>query len=114
MTAVWCALAYVVCGLRADSHGGWCQIYNTMLCGFGHCGEVEVGVKPVTVAERCRCANNTYTSVIHGLVSGVKKLQSEDGSGRGWVYRGLSGGRLPAHFMERGLQSGPLCRRPRT
>jgi len=74
-----------------------------MLRGFGHCGEVEVGVCPVTVAERCNCKNRTYTSVIHCLVSRVKKMQSVGGNVSGWVYRGLSGGELPAHFMKRGF-----------
>ena len=30
-------------------------------------------------------------------------MQSVGGNVRGWVYRGLSGGELPAHFMKRGF-----------
>jgi len=79
------------------------QIYNGMLRGFGHCGEVQAGVAPVTVKERCKCAQNTYTSVIHCLVSGVKKLQQTGGRMRGWLYRGLGGGELPASFHRTGF-----------
>ena len=62
-----------------------------------------MGVCPVMVAERCNCKNTTYTSVIHCLVSRVKKMQSVGGNVRGGVYRGRSGGELPAHFMKRGF-----------
>ena len=79
------------------------QIYNGMLRGFGHCGVVEAGVAPVTVQERCERAQNTYTSVIHCLVSGVKKLQQTGGRMRGWLYRGLAGGQLPASFHWKGF-----------
>ncbi len=52
------------------------QIYNGRLRGFGDCGEVEKGVPPKSVAERCEEAQNNYSSTIHALVSAVKKLQA--------------------------------------
>ena len=75
-------------------------IYNGRLRGFGHCGEVETGKPPVSVEKRCKDADNSYTSTIHALVSAVKKLQKP---GRGWLYRGLSGGQLPAAFCKTGF-----------
>ena len=58
------------------------QIYNGRLRGFGDCGEVEKGVPPKSVADRCMKAQNNYSSTIHALVSAVKKLQRPE---RGYV-----------------------------
>lgn len=55
---------------------------------------------PVLVADRCKKAKNFWASTIHALVSAIKKLQTP---GRGWLYRGLSGGTLPSSFCKRGF-----------
>lgn len=61
---------------------------------------VKVGVAAVKVADRCKKAKNFWSSTIHALVSAIKKLQTP---GRGWLYRGLSGGTLPSSFCKRGF-----------
>jgi hypothetical protein len=81
------------------------QIYNGVLRRFGHCGVVDEGTQPVTIMERCVQHDNSYPSTVHCLVSGIKKLQQAAGPehNRGWLYRGLSGGQLPASFRKRGF-----------
>ena len=76
------------------------QLYNGTLRRFGNCGEVEDGVAPVLIAERCEKFDNFWSSTIHALVSAIKKLQTPD---RGWLYRGLSGGQLPSSFCQKGF-----------
>jgi hypothetical protein len=76
------------------------QMYNGRLRGFGDCGQVEEGVPPKSVADRCKEARNNYSSTIHALVSAVKKLQKPE---RRWLYRGLSGGQLPRAFRTKGF-----------
>lgn len=96
------ACVWLVCALcvtpRVTCRRG--QIYNGRLRGFGDCGQVEEGVPPKSVAERCEEAQNNYSSTIHALVSAVKKLQKPE---RGWLYRGLSGGQLPRGFRTKGF-----------
>jgi hypothetical protein len=81
------------------------QIYNGMLRRFGHCGVVDGGTQPVPIMERCAQHDNFYPCTVHCLVSGIKKLQQAAGPeyNRGWLYRGLSGGQLPASFRKRGF-----------
>ncbi len=79
------------------------MLYNGMLRGFGNCGEVpasedvEYGSEKFwkllgasTVADRMKKAGHKFSSTMHALASGIKKLQgiSEDGQGT-LLYRGL-------------------------
>ena len=94
--------------LRAHTHAhtylakGPCfMIYNGMLRGFGDCGEVPCDVefksdafwehlKKVSVKSRMEKAGHKYSSTMHALASGIKKLQAiaQDGQGTR-LYRGL-------------------------
>ena len=62
------------------------QIYNGILRGFGSCGEVKEGIEfgsddfwksfsSRTVADRVENSKNKFSSTIHVLASGIKKLQ---------------------------------------
>ena len=79
------------------------MLYNGMLRGFGNCGEVPasedvefgspefwqlLGAKPV--ADRMKNAGHKFSSTMHALASGIKKMQgiAEDGQGTR-LYRGL-------------------------
>jgi hypothetical protein len=79
------------------------MLYNGMLRGFGNCGEVPalkdveygseefwqlLGAK--TVADRMQDAGHKFSSTMHALSSGIKKIQgiAEDGQGTR-LYRGL-------------------------
>ena len=79
------------------------MLYNGMLRGFGNCGEVPasedveygspefwqlLGAK--TVADRMKKAGHKFSSTMHVLASGIKKIQAtaEDGQGTR-LYRGL-------------------------
>ena len=79
------------------------MLYNGMLRGFGNCGEVPVsedvdlgsekfwkllGAK--TVADRMNKAGHKFSSTMHALASGIKKIQgiAEDGQGTR-LFRGL-------------------------
>ena len=71
---------------------------------FGDCGVVEAGVPPVSVVGRCKKSGNNFSSTIHLIVSAVEKLRLAQGMVSGtWLYRGLSGGELPAKFWEQGF-----------
>ena len=78
-------------------------LYNGILRGFGHCGEVKEGIEfgsdafrtdfeSVTVATRVKDSKNKFASTIHVLASAIKKLQriSDDKQGT-TLYRGLGG-----------------------
>ena len=79
------------------------MLYNGMLRGFGNCGEVPplkdveyeseeflqlLGAK--SVADRMKNAGHKFSSTMHALASGIKKIQgiAEDGQGTR-LYRGL-------------------------
>ncbi len=79
------------------------MLYNGMLRGFGNCGEVPasedvefgseefwqlLGAK--TVADRMENSGHKFSSTMHALASGIKKIQgiAEDGQGTR-LYRGL-------------------------
>jgi hypothetical protein len=79
------------------------MLYNSMLRGFGNCGEVpasedvELGspefwklLGQKTVADRMKKAGHKFSSTMHALASGVKKIQgiAEEGQGTR-LYRGL-------------------------
>jgi hypothetical protein len=79
------------------------MLYNGMLRGFGNCGEVpasedvEYGSEEFwnllgasTVADRMENAGHKFSSTMHALASGIKKIQgiAEDGQGTR-LYRGL-------------------------
>ena len=77
------------------------MLYNCMLRGFGDCGEVPSDVesksdafwehlKKVSVKSRMEKAGHKYSSTMHALASGIKKLQAiaEDGQGTR-LFRGL-------------------------
>ena len=80
------------------------MLYNGLLRGFGCCGEVPASAEDVeygspefwrllgakTVADRMKEAGHMFSSTMHTLASGVKKLQAiaEDGQGTR-LYRGL-------------------------
>ena len=79
------------------------MLYNGMLRGFGNCGEVpasedvEFGspefwklLAAKTVADRMKKAGHKFSSTMHVLASGIKKIQgiAEDGQGTR-LYRGL-------------------------
>ena len=77
------------------------MLYNGMLRGFGDCGEVPVDVesnsdafwehlKKVSVTARIDKAGHKFSSTMHALSSGIKKIQgiAEDGQGTR-LYRGL-------------------------
>ena len=79
------------------------QIYNGILRGFGSCGEVKEGIEfgsddfwksfsSRTVADRVENSKNKFSSTIHVLASGIKKLQSISDDSQGTrLYRGLGG-----------------------
>ena len=84
------------------------MLYNGMLRGFGDCGEVPSDVesksdafwehlKKVSVESRMQKAGHKYSSTMHALASGIKKLQgiAEDGQGTR-LFRGL--GKIVIHF----------------
>ena len=77
------------------------MLYNGMLRGFGDCGEVPSDVesnsdafwehlKKVSVTTRIEKAGHKFSSTMHALSSGIKKIQgiAEDGQGTR-LYRGL-------------------------
>jgi hypothetical protein len=77
------------------------MLYNGMLRGFGNCGEVPASVEfgspefrnllgKENVADRMKKAGHKFSSTMHALASGIKKIQStaEDGQGTR-LYRGL-------------------------
>ena len=79
------------------------MLYNGMLRGFGNCGEVPASDDVVfgspefwqllgakTVAHRMKEAGHKFSSTMHALASGIKKIQgiAEDGQGTR-LYRGL-------------------------
>jgi hypothetical protein len=79
------------------------MLYNSMLRGFGNCGEVPAAedveysserfwqlLALKTVASRLEAAGHRFASTMHVLASGIKKLQiiAEDGQGT-CVFRGL-------------------------
>ena len=77
------------------------MLYNGMLRGFGDCGEVPSDVesksdafwehlKKVSVTARIDKAGHKFSSTMHALSSGIKKIQgiAEDGQGTR-LYRGL-------------------------
>ena len=77
------------------------MLYNGMLRGFGDCGEVPVDVqsnsdafwehlKKVSVTARIDKAGHKFSSTMHALSSGIKKIQgiAEDRQGTR-LYRGL-------------------------
>jgi hypothetical protein len=87
------------------------MLYNGVLRGFGNCGEVPasedveygspefwqlLGAK--SVADRMENAGHKFSSTMHALASGVKKIQgiAEDGQGTR-LYRGL--GKLPIQLF---------------
>ena len=80
-------------------------LYNGVLRGFGDCGEVQPGIefwsedgqfqtqiKSLSVKDRMMSAGHVFSSTIHVLVSGIKKLQRKLSGVQGtWLYRGLGG-----------------------
>jgi hypothetical protein len=63
------------------------MLYNDMLRGFGDCDEVSSDVeykseafwelfKKVSVESRMEKAGHKYSSTMHALASGIKKLQA--------------------------------------
>jgi len=79
------------------------MLYNSMLRGFGNCGEVPASedveyaserfwqlLAMKTVASRMEAAGHRFASTMHVLASGIKKLQiiAEEGQGT-FVFRGL-------------------------
>ena len=77
------------------------MLYNGMLRGFGNCGEVPASVEfgspefwnllgKQKVADRMKEAGHKFSSTMHALASGIKKIQAtaEDGQGTR-LYRGL-------------------------
>ncbi len=77
------------------------MLYNGMLRGFGNCGEVPASVElgseefrkllgAKTVKDRMKNAGHKFSSTMHALASGIKKIQgiAEDGQGTR-LYRGL-------------------------
>ena len=77
------------------------MLYNGVLRGFGDCGEVPSDVesksdafwehlKKVSVTTRIKRAGHNFSSTMHALSSGIKKIQgiTEDGQGTR-LYRGL-------------------------
>ena len=77
------------------------MLYNGMLRGFGDCGEVPSDVesksddfwkhlKKVSVNIRMEKAGHKYSSTMHALASGIKKLQAIAEGGQGTrLYRGV-------------------------
>jgi len=78
-------------------------LYNGLLRGFGNCGEVPAFedveyacerfwklLSMKTVASRMEGAGHRFSSTMHVLASGIKKLQiiAEGGQGT-WLFRGL-------------------------
>ena len=91
------------------------MLYNGMLRGFGNCGEVpdsedvEFGspefwklLEKKTVADRMKQAGHKFSSTMHALASGIKKIQgiAEDGQGTR-LYRGL--GKLLTQLFTKSL-----------
>jgi hypothetical protein len=87
--------------------------YNDMLRGFGDCGEVPFDVesksdafwehlKKVSVTSRIDKAGHKFSSTMHALSSGIKKIQgiAEDGQGTR-LYRGL--GKLITPLLTKSL-----------
>jgi hypothetical protein len=85
------------------------MLYNGMLRGFGNCGEVPASVEfgspefwnllgIENVADRMRKAGHKFSSTMHALASGIKKIQAtaEDGQGTR-LFRGL--GKLLHSFL---------------
>ena len=86
------------------------MLYNGMLRGFGNCGEVPASVEfgspefwkllgKENVADRMKEAGHKFSSTMHALASGIKKIQAtaEDGQGTR-LYRGL-GKLIPQLFI---------------
>ena len=91
---------------HANTHiaSGPCFIlYNGLLRGFGNCGEVPASedveyacerfwrlLAMKTVADRMKQAGHRFSSTMHVIASGIKKLQiiAEDGQGT-FLFRGL-------------------------
>ncbi len=86
------------------------MLYNGMLRGFGNCGEVPASVEfgspefwnllgKENVANRMKKARHKFSSTMHALASGIKKIQAtaEDGQGTR-LYRGL-GKLIPQLFI---------------
>jgi len=78
-------------------------LYNSILRGFGACGEVAAGVefgseefwkqlKEVSIEEWVKKSGHRFTNTIHALASAIKKLQrlSQDAQGT-LLWRGLDG-----------------------
>ena len=91
------------------------MLYNGMLRGFGDCGEVPSDVesksdafwehlKEVSVKTRLKKAGHNFSSTMHALSSGIKKIQAiaEDGQGTR-LYRGL--GKLIAQLFSTSYHS---------
>jgi hypothetical protein len=89
------------------------MLYNGMLRGFGNCGEVPASVEfgspefwqllgTKTVADRMEKAGHKFSSTMHALASGIKKIQgiAEDGQGTR-LYRGL--GKLLTQLFTKSL-----------
>jgi hypothetical protein len=89
------------------------MLYNGMLRGFGNCGEVPASVElrspefwellgKKTVADRMKKAGHKFSSTMHALASGIKKIQgiAEDGQGTR-LYRGL--GKLLTQLFHQSL-----------
>jgi hypothetical protein len=89
------------------------MLYNGMLRGFGFCGEVPSDIesksdafrehlKKVSVETRMQKAGHKFSSTMHALASGIKKIQAiaEDGQGTR-LYRGL--GKLLTHPFTKSL-----------
>jgi hypothetical protein len=85
------------------------MLYNSMLRGFGNCGEVPASedvehaserfwqlLAIKTVASRMEAAGHRFASTMHALASGIKKLQIIADEGQGtWVFRGLGNSWTP-------------------
>ena len=89
------------------------MLYNGMLRGFGDCGEVPSDVesnsdafwehlKKVSVKTRIDKAGHKFSSTMHALSSGIKKIQAiaEDGQGTR-LFRGL--GKLLTQLFTKSL-----------
>ena len=91
------------------------MLYNSMLRGFGNCGEVPASedveyaserfwqlLAMKTVASRMEAAGHRFASTMHVLASGIKKLQiiAEEGQGT-WLFRGLGKNSLDHIFFQK-------------
>jgi len=98
------------------------MLYNGMLRGFGDCGEVPSDVesnsdafwehlKKVSVTARIDKAGHKFSSTMHALSSGIKKIQgiAEDGQGTR-LYRGL--GKLITPFFSTSYSSLIIFKSP--